>query len=152
MTILHHSRDTQKDLEKVRRFSNIVEKKLGQLDEEKKIEKLTYEELQDFNKILQFADYLLCKYEERKVVHSLLKDFVDIVNNSSYSLGDLNDQIDELVMSAEDHTKNIKELQGSVSDNFVLNETQKRRPEPDEVDSKKNGSINLTKSSIPVYT
>jgi len=78
MTTLN-SWNIKKDLKKIRIFSYIVEKKLGQLDkkEESKIEKLSFEQLQDLNQLVHAADYILTKYEDNKEVYSLLKDFVD---------------------------------------------------------------------------
>jgi len=119
MTTLN-SWNIKKDLKKIRTFSYIVEKKLGQLDkkEESKIEKLSFEQLQDLNQLVHAADYILTKYEDNKEVYSLLKDFVEMINNSTASM-DI-DKISELVVSAESAISRIKSIQGEVSEDFSL--------------------------------
>jgi len=152
LSILRKDRKLQKDIAKVRGFSSIVEKQLGKIQksDEEKISKLSFEELQDFNKILQITNYLLCKYEDKKEIHSLLKEFVSMVDHSTNSLGTLNDQIDELVLSADDTIKRIKELQSDVSENFTVDSVvNPKKASKIEVE---NSGNNLTKSSIPAYT
>lgn len=122
-----NSRNIKKDLNKIRTFSSIIEKKLGQLDkkDESKIEKLSFEELQDLNQLVHASDYILTKYESKKEVYALLKDFVDMINNSTASMDILNDKISELVVSAESAISRIKTIQGDVSEDFSLNSSNK---------------------------
>lgn len=122
-----NSRNIKKDLNKIRTFSSIIEKKLGQLDkkDESKIEKLSFEELQDLNQLVHASDYILTKYESKKEVYALLKDFVDMINNSTLSIDILNDKISELVVSAESAISRIKIIQGNVSEDFSLNSSNK---------------------------
>ena len=151
MTILKNNSKFQRDIAKIGSFSSIVEKQMSKIQksDEAKISKLTFEELQDFNKILQIANYLLCKYEDKKEIHSLLKDFVKMIVSSTNSLDALNDQIDELVISADDAIGRIKELQANVSENFTVDSVlEKKSPEI----ATKTCGINLTKSTTPVYT
>lgn len=142
----------KKDYEVVRHHSVLVEKKLAKLSKknERKIEKLTLGELQDLNEILKIADFILCKYENKKEIRSLLRDFVDIIDSSSNSIRYLDDEIEELVLNAEDAIKRIKEIQSNVSDSFSF-EKHKKDDNP-EKSKCKIGANNLTKSSIPVYT
>ena len=121
MTTLN-SWNIKKDPKKIRTFSSIIEKKLGQLDkrEESKIEKLSFEELQDLNQLVHVSDYILTKYEGKKEVYSLLKDFVEMINNSTASMDILNDKISELVVSAESAISRIKSIQGDVSEDFSI--------------------------------
>ena len=96
----------QKSRKKIQRISALVEKRLAELDsDKKKISQLSVEELQDFNQILRIADYILYKHEHKKDVFSLIKEFVDMVNNSIGSMDTLNDNLSELVISAEDSIK-----------------------------------------------
>lgn len=122
-----NSRNIKKNLNKIRTFSSIIEKKLGQLDkkDESKIEKLSFEELQDLNQLVHASDYILTKYESKKEVYALLKDFVDMINNSTASMDILNDKISELVVSAESAISRIKIIQGDVSEDFSLNSSNK---------------------------
>ena len=71
-----------------------LEKRLSTFDKDKqRIEKLSFEELQDLNELLRLADYILTKHEDKKEVYALLKDFVGMINNSSNSMDLLNDKI-----------------------------------------------------------
>lgn len=133
------------NIKRVHAFSDLIKPKLSQIKEEKyKIDNFSPEELQDFNKILQVTDFILCKYENRKHVHALLKEFVNVIQNSSQSLEILDDEIDELVLSAESAIFKIKELQSNVSDRFTFKQNKEIKPQI--------GSNNLTKSSIAAYT
>jgi len=132
----------------------MVEKKLGQLDkkEESKIEKLSFEQLQDLSQLVHAADYILTKYEDNKEVYSLLKDFVDMINNSTASMDILNDQISELVVSAESAISRIKSIQGEVSEDYSLVSTNKMSSKNEYEIMPKTSTNNLTKSATPVYT
>ena len=102
------------------------------------------------NQILQLADYLLCKYERKKEAHVLLKQFVEMINNSANSMDLLNDEIAELIVSAEVSLKAIKEIHSNVSENFTLNTLSKNERNKSDIKSK-NGTNNFTKSTIPIY-
>jgi len=107
------------NLKRIEKFSNFVEKKLSKFGkDEQRIEQLSFEELQDLNKVLQMADYILTKYEDKKEVYALLKDFVEMINSSSTSMDLLNDKISEHLVSAENGIAKIKNLQRDVSENF----------------------------------
>ena len=148
------SRNIRKDLKKAKIFSALVEKKIAQFDkkEEGKIEKLSFEQLQDLNQLTHAANYILSKYEDNKEVYSLLKDFVEMINNSSASMDLLNDKISELVVSAESAISKIKNLQGDVSENFSLISSNKENQEKESDFEPKSSTNNLTKSTTPVYT
>ena len=119
------ARTLKKDLKKIQKFSSMVETKLRNYDkDEKKIEKLSFEELQDFHKLLQIADFILTKYEDKKQVYNLIKDFVDMISNSSNSMDFLDDKISELVVSAQSTIAGIKTLQSNVSENYSLIQTK----------------------------
>lgn len=150
MSVLKKDRRIQKDIAKVRGFSSLVGKKLEKLQksDEEKIENLTVEELQDFNKILQITNFLLCKYEDKKEVHSLLKEFVSMIDTDS--LGIVNDEIDELVLSADSAIRRIKELQSNVSENFTVDSAI--RSDMPKSEESENSANNLTKSSTRAYT
>lgn len=120
------SKNLKKNLKKARLFSYVVDTKLYQHSKEtSKIENFSLEQLQDLGKLARAADYVLSKYQDNKEVYSLLKDFVDMINNSSTSMDLLNDKISEMVVSAENAISRIKNLQGDVSDNFSLNSSNR---------------------------
>jgi hypothetical protein len=115
------ARTLKKNLKKIQKFSSMVETKLRNYDkDEKKIEKLSFEELQDFHKLLQIADFILTKYEDKKQVYNLIKDFVDMISNSSNSMDFLDDKISELVVSAQSTISRIKTIQTDMSENYSL--------------------------------
>ncbi len=149
-----NSPNFRKELKKIRRISSLVEKKLNQFDkkEERKIEKLTYEELQDLNKLTSIADYILTKHDDNREVYSLLKDFVDMINNSSASMDLLTDRISELVISADSAITKIKNLQGDVSENFSLMTSDSKKQENEAIITPESSTNNLTKSATAVYT
>ena len=148
------SRNFAKDLKKVNKFSTIIEEKLAQFDtgDKNKIKNLTFEQLQDLHQLTSTANFILSKYEDNKEVHSLLKDFVDMINNSRESRDLLNDKISEMVVSAESAISRIKNLQGDVSENYSLISTNRAKVENEPKVVPKTSTNNLTKSVTPVYT
>ncbi|MFB5597603.1 MAG: hypothetical protein ACE5RJ_01105 [Nitrosopumilaceae archaeon] len=154
MTLLKPNQNSTKELAKIKKLSELVEKKLSQLDkkDQQKIDSLSIEELQDLNQILQLADYILCKYENKKEVHSILKDFVGIITKSTHSIEDIDDEINELVISAEGTIQRIKDLQTNVSDNYsIQNKANSKSPDSKE-EPQETSANNLTNSSTPAYT
>lgn len=114
------------------------------------VENLTTDELLDLNEILRLADLILTKHEVKKEFHSLLKEFVEIINKSAYSVEALDDEINELIYSAEGTMSRLKDLQGEVSDEFDF-EAEKTHANHEQI-IPKNCSNNLTKDSTAVYT
>jgi hypothetical protein len=139
-------------MEKVRKFSVLVDKKIEDMKKKdnKKVENLSYTELQDLHEILRIADYILTKHEMNKDFHSILKEFVGIINNSVNSVETLDDEISELVISAESTINHIKNLQGRVSSDFDF-KTNQDETKTEEIPNK-SSPINLTKSSTGIYT
>ena len=148
------NRNFTKDLKKVRIFSFLAEKKLSQFDkkDENKIKNMTFEQLQDLQQLTSAANFILLKYEDNKEVYSLLKDFVDMIHNSSESVDLLNDKIMEMIVSAENAISRIKNLQGDVSENFSIMPTSKMNDENEPKITTKASTNNLTKSATAVYT
>ncbi len=147
------NRNFTKDLKKVRIFSFLAEKKLSQFDkkDENKIKNMTFEQLRDLQQLTSAANFILLKYEDNKEVYSLLKDFVDMIHNSSESVDLLNDKIMEMLVSAESAISRIKNLQGDVSENFSLISTSKMNDENEPKIMTKASTNNLTKSATAVY-
>ena len=144
----------KKELKRIRKISSIVERRLNQFDnkDEKKIEKLSYEELHDLNKLTSAANYILTKHEDNQDLHSLLKEFVDMINNSTTSMDILNDKISEMVISADSAISKIKNLQGDVSENYSLIPKEAKIQENEPLPTPKSSTNNLTKSATAVYT
>ena len=104
-------------LDNVRNFSGLVNKRLEELNrnDELKIKQMNIDELNDLNKLLQIADYVLCSYEEKKDLHSILKKFVDIINESVHSIEKIDDKTNELIISADSTFSKIKNHQTSMN-------------------------------------
>ena len=148
------SRNFSQDLKKISKFSHLVEARLAQFDknDKNKIKNLTFEQLQDLHQLTATANFILLKYEDNKEVYSLLKEFVDMINNSMESMDILGDKIIETVVSAESAISRIKNLQGDVSENFSLISTNKANVENEPRIVPKTSTNNLTKSATAVYT
>jgi hypothetical protein len=145
------TRNFTKDLKKISKFSILVEDRLSQFDKNK-IKNLTFEQLQDLHQLTSIANFILLKNEDNKEVYSLIKDFVDMINNSTESMDMINDEIIEMIVSAESAISRIKNLQGDVSENFSLISTKKEKMNNDSKIMPKTSTNNLTKSVAPVYT
>ena len=109
------------DLADIRNFSKLVNKRLEEVNKnnEFKINQLDVDELNDLNKLLQIADYILCSYEEKKELHSILKKFVDVINESIFSIENIDDKTNELIISADSTISKIKNHQISMNNPLV---------------------------------
>ncbi|MBM2852006.1 MAG: hypothetical protein HW420_553 [Candidatus Nitrosotenuis sp.] len=142
------SSSLDKDLEKVRGISALVKKKILESNPkyEQKIAKMSREELEDLDMILGLTEQVLIKYHHKKDTYAILKEFADLIRNSTFSLGTINDQIQELIISAQSSVSEIKTAQGDVSTSLSFDD--KTKPGT----ASKEGRINLTKPATPVYT
>lgn len=131
------------NIERVRSLSALVERQLENTrkSDEKRVSGLGYEELQDLGRLLQIADYLLCKHEGKREIHALLRDFVSMAEASAESIGALNDQIDELMLGADAAVRRIRELQAGMPG-----------AAGPEAGGPGNSGNNLTKSATLAYT
>jgi len=138
----------EKDLGKVRGISALVKKKILESNPkyEQKIAKMSGEELEDLDMMLGLAEQVLIKYQHKTDTYAILKEFTDLIRNSTFSLGAINDQIQELILSAQSSVSEIKTAQGDVSSSLSFDD--KARSES----HSKEGRINLTNSATPVYT
>ena len=68
LIILNSKRNFSKDIERIRTLSSKIDKKISDAkpSDDNKIDKLSLEELQDLNKIVGIADFMLCKYDDKK--------------------------------------------------------------------------------------
>ncbi|HXG74871.1 MAG TPA: hypothetical protein VNK44_08665 [Candidatus Nitrosotenuis sp.] len=139
----------ERDLDKVRQLSALVKRRILESNPkyERKIQNLTEQELVDLDYVLGLAEQIMLKYQHKKEAQTLLKEFVDLIGNWASSLHEINDEIQELLISAQSSVSEIKTAQNDVTSNFSFGET-KRQPH----ENSKEGTINLTKSATPVYT
>jgi hypothetical protein len=140
----------EKDLGKVRQLSTLVKKKILESNPkyESKIDNLTQEELEDFDNLLALAEQIILKYQHKKEAHALLKEFSDMIRNWTGSLGEINDEIQELIILAQSSITEIETAQSDVSSCMSFDDSKKQTG----FQPQKEGTINLTKSATPVYT
>ena len=151
LIILNSKRNFSKDIERIRTLSSKIDKKLSEIksSDNDKIDKLTFEELQDLNKIVGIADFMLCKYADKKEIHSILKHFVSIISDTANSLENLDDELSELIISAEDSINKVKDMHVYISEKSDLK--KKYRDGPD-YDAHETSAINLTHFSTEINT
>lgn len=144
-------RNFAKDIEKIKAISSKLNKKLSEVKptEQDKIDKLSLEELQDLNKVVGIADFMLCKYADKKEMHSTLKDFVAIISDTAESLDDLDDEIAELIISAEDSIGKVKDIHVHISEK---SDFKKRYHDGPDYSEHETSAINLTKFATEVNT
>lgn len=138
------STSLERDLGKIRGISGLVKKKILESNPnyENKISKLTKEELEDLDSMLALAENLLIKYHNKKEAYSLLKEFAEMIRNWTSSLGEVNEQIQELLISAKSSVSEIESAQSDVSTSLSF----------DQKPSQTQGTINLTNSATGIYT
>ncbi len=146
MTFLK-SNKISKDLDFIKNISGKIDKKISQSNTKNlKIENLTLEELQDLRKIVGLADFMLHKYEDKKDTKSILEYFVSIIRESAESIESIDDEVSELIISAEDSIGKIKELHTNISEKYDL----EKSGQPTEEDESENSAINFTKIAIEI--
>jgi hypothetical protein len=151
LTILNSKRNFSKDIERIRTLSSKLDKKLSEVkpSDDDKINKLTLEELQDLNKIVGIADFMICKYADKKEIHSILKHFVSIISDTANSLENLDDEISELIISAEDSINKVKEMHVHISEK---SDFKKRYHDGPDYNEHETSAINLTNFCTEVNT
>ncbi len=149
MISLNSKRNFSKDIERIRTLSSKIDKKISDAkpSDDDKIDKLTLEELQDLNKIVGVADFMLCKYADNKEMRSILKHFVSIISETANSLDNLDDEISELIISAEDSINKVKDMQSHISDKSDFKKRYHDGPDYSEAET---SGINLTNFNTQV--
>ena len=149
--MLNSKRDFSKDVERIRSISSKIDKKLSEVkpSDESKIDKLSLEELQDLDKIVGIADFMMCKYADKKEMRSILKHFTSIIADTASSLGDLDDEVSELIISAEDSINKVKDMHANISDKSDFKKKYHDGPEFNEHET---CAINLTNFATEVHT
>ncbi len=146
---LNSKRDFSKDITRITEISSKIGKKLLEIksSDDSEIDKLTLEELQDLNKIVGIAGFMLCKYDDKKEMRSILRHFVSIITDAAASLENLDDEISELIISAEDSINKVKELHVHIAEKSDFKKRYHNGPEYDESET---GTINLTTFQTPL--
>lgn len=151
MNVLNSKRDFTRDLERIKSLSSKIDKKISEAksSDDKNIERLTLEELQDLNKIVGIADFLLIKHADKKEMRSILKYFVSVISDAAGSIEDLDDEISELIMSAEDSISKVKGIHVDISEKSDFNSKYRDGPEYNEHET---SAINLTNFATEINT
>jgi len=137
-------------LDHLQSLSVNIEKKLSVSNSiDVKIDKLTSEELQDINKIVGLANFMLVKYEDKKETRSILQQFVSIITESAASIECIDDEISELILSAENSINKVKNMHTKLSEKSDLKKSYLTEFEDCESEI---GSINLTNFTRPINT
>lgn len=117
MTILHPLRGSDGEMRRVRSISSGISKRLSALDPpDEAVANLSREELQDLNRLVGIADFLLCKYADKKEAYSVFKEFTSIVARTADSLEQIDDDISEMMLSADDSVGRITDMRERISE------------------------------------
>jgi len=146
---LNSKRNFSKDIERIRLLSSKIDKKLSEAKSSDNIDKLTLEELQDLDKIVGLADFMLCKYDDKKEMRSILKHFVSIISDTANSLDSLDDEISELIISAEDSINKVKDMHMHISEKSDFKKRYRDGPDYSEAET---SAINLTNFGTELNT
>ena len=151
MRVLNQKRNFVKDIERIKTVSSKIDKKLSEIkfSDDSKIDKLTLEELQDLNKIVEIADFMMCKYADKKEMRSILKHFTSIITETASSLGDLDDEVAELIISAEDSISKVKDMHTHISEKSDFKKKYRDGPDYNEYET---SGINLTNFVTEINT
>ena len=149
--MLNQKRDFSKDIERIKSISSIIDKKLSEVkpSESSKIDKLTLEELQDLDKIVGIANFMMCKYADKKEMRSILKHFTSIIDETASSLEDLDDEVSELIISAEDSINKVKDMHTNISEKSDFKKKYDAGPDYTE---RETSAINLTNFVTEINT
>ncbi len=150
LNFLSSKRDFTKDIDHIQSLSAKIEKKLSASNvPDIKIDKLTLEELQDINKIVGLTNFMLSKYEDKKETRLILQHFVSIITESAQSIECVDDEISELILSAEDSINKVKNMHSKISEKSDL---EKSYLDEFADDGPKTGSLNLTNFTTAINT
>ena len=150
MNFLSSKHGFAKDIDHIQLLSEKIEKKLSISNaSDVKIDKLTIEELQDINKIVGLANFMLAKYEDKKETRLILQQFVSIIAESAQSIECVDDEISELILSAEDSINKVKNMHSKISEKSDL---EKLYLDEFTDNDPKTSSINLTNFTMAINT
>jgi len=149
--MLNQKRDFSKDIDRIKSISSIIDKKLSEVkpSEDSKIDKLSLEELQDLDKIVGIANFMMCKYADKKEMRSILKHFTSIIDETAGSLEDLDGEVSELILSAEDSINKVKDMHVNISDK---SDFKKKYLDGPDYNERETSAINLTNFVTEINT
>jgi len=101
------------NLERIQYIKSVIEKNIGQ--NHFNIKNLEPEELCDYQKIMQICEFILVKHENKKSLHKNLKKLIDVIDSTMLSLEFLDDEINELVISADSSIDRLKDFKTNLT-------------------------------------
>lgn len=101
-----------KNLQRVKHLKTIIGKKTHVSEEE--FSNLEFEELNDFHKILQICEFILEKHEDKKTLAKNLKKYIKIIDSTLIDLESLDDEINQLNISANFSLNKIQEFESNL--------------------------------------
>lgn len=135
-----YKRDLTRDIETVRSISAKLDKRISREKiPQDKIDRLSVEELLDLNKITGLANFMLCKYEDKKATKEILEGLVPIIDDACSSVDGIDDEIAELLAAAEDSIHRIRCAHTAISETSEVKQDPGARQ-----DGIKTGANNLT--------
>jgi len=140
-----------KDLYKLRYISSKIDQRLSDIKapDDAIVDKLTVDELQDLKKIVGIADFMMCKYADKKEMRSILKHFVSIVSDAASSLENLDDEVSELIIAAEDSISKVKDMYSHISEHSDFKKNYRDGPDYNVYET---SGINLTNFTTEINT
>ena len=149
--MLSPKRDFLKDIERIRSLSSVIDKKLSEVrpSESDKIDKLTLDELQDLDKIAGIANFMLSKYSDKKEMLSILKHFTSVIAETTDSMSNLDDEVSELILSAEDSINKVKDMHANIDDKSDFKKNYCDGPDYNQDET---SGINLTNFVTEIHT
>ncbi|MDH5462905.1 MAG: hypothetical protein OEY17_01585 [Nitrosopumilus sp.] len=149
--MLNYIRNLSKDVGMIKTISSKIEKKISEMksSEDHTIDNLTFEELQDLNKLVSIADFMLCKYSDKKELHTILQYFKSVIDDTANSLVAIDDEVSELILAAEDSINKVKEMHTDISDKSDFKKKYHDGPDYNEYET---SAINLTTFVRQIHT
>ncbi|TFH03247.1 MAG: hypothetical protein E4G77_00840 [Nitrosopumilus sp.] len=149
--MLNQKHDFSKDMSLIRLISFKIDKKISEVksSDDLKIDKLSLDELQDLDKIVGIADFMMCKYADKKEMRSILKHFTSIITETAESIEYLDDEVSVLILSAEDSINKVKEMHTNISEKSDFKKNYHDGPDYNEHET---SSLNLTNFVTEIHT
>jgi hypothetical protein len=141
--MLNSIRNFSKDIGRIKTISSKIEKKLSEIKptEDHTIDNLTFEELQDLNKLVGIADFMLYKYSDKKELYAILQYFKSVISDTANSIVEIDDEVSELILAAEDSINKVKDMHTNISDKSDFKKKYHDGPDYNEYET---SAINLT--------
>jgi len=149
--MLNSIRNFSKDVSIIKTISSKIDKKLSETkpSEDHTIDNLTFEELQDLNKLASIADFMLYKYSDKKELRAILQYFNSVISDTANSIVQIDDEVSELILAAEDSINKVKDMHTNISEKSDFKQKYHDGPDYNEYET---SAINLTTFVRQIHT